>query len=443
VIRLSGRARSSLIIGVQGIRARKLRTLLSMISLFLGVLAVVTVQAAGQIIERTELANIELQMGRDGIREMYLPGDATVLPIVDDTLRGRTDAVAVTTLSAVIGEPGVTPVNPGGAPFDQAGFGGPYGPDFGPAPGQYFCDARGCREVTDGYRPPPPGQAIELQVSSLTGDVRRFKPFRHVAGDWLDFADKPALAPRLVINKEAAKGFGRYEVPARMRIDGAIADATPRIIGVVDDGQGMPMAYLRADELANWLPLQAIAARGVGLQLLMEPDTAELEQTLRARVAARGMPADMVVSNVVNAREPIEDSLALFRAVFLAMAGLVLLIGVAGVINVGLATVGERVEEFALRRAVGTPRLVLASIVLAETMLTGLFTAGAAIGAGILGLKIIGPFVSGRGPFPQDLDFPWQAGMAGVIAGLVAGLLGGLIPAIRAARIPIAAVMRA
>jgi len=41
------------------------------------------------------------------------------------------------------------------------------------------------------------------------------------------------------------------------------------------------------------------------------------------------------------------------------------------------------------------------------------------------------------------MAFPWQAGIAGIVAGLVAGVLGGLIPAIRAARIPIATVMRA
>jgi len=80
---------------------------------------------------------------------------------------------------------------------------------------------------------------------------------------------------------------------------------------------------------------------------------------------------------------------------------------------------------------------------LAETLLTGLFTAAAAIGAGMLGLQVIGPFVSGRAAYLQNLDFPWQAGVAGVIAGLVAGLLGGFFPAIRAARIPIATVMRA
>ena len=132
------------------------------------------------------------------------------------------------------------------------------------------------------------------------------------------------------------------------------------------------------------------------------------------------------------------------RWIFLGMAGLVLLIGVAGILNVGLATVGERVEEFALRRAVGTPRSLLAGIVLAETLLTGLLTAG-----GRDRRRGARPCKVGRAGArrprsrPAGPQFPWQAGVAGVIAGLVAGLLGGLIPAIRAARIPIATVMRA
>jgi putative ABC transport system permease protein len=117
---------------------------------------------------------------------------------------------------------------------------------------------------------------------------------------------------------------------------------------------------------------------------------------------------------------------------------------VAGILNVGLATVGERVEEFALRRAVGTPRLLLAGIVLAETMITGLLTAAAAIGVAALALEQVGRFVPNDLPRTlQNMDFPWQAAVAGIIAGLVAGVLGGLIPAVRAARIPIATVMRA
>jgi putative ABC transport system permease protein len=92
---------------------------------------------------------------------------------------------------------------------------------------------------------------------------------------------------------------------------------------------------------------------------------------------------------------------------------------------------------------VGTPRLLLAGIVLAETLVTGLLTAGAAIGVAALGIKVVGSILATRQPALANLGFPWQAAVAGVVAGLIAGVLGGLVPAIRAARIPIATVMRA
>jgi putative ABC transport system permease protein len=88
-------------------------------------------------------------------------------------------------------------------------------------------------------------------------------------------------------------------------------------------------------------------------------------------------------------------------------------------------------------------RLLLAGIVLAETLLTGLLTAAAAIGTGVLGLEAASMLFGSREPFLQEVAFPWQAGVAGVLAGLIAGVLGGLIPAVRAAKIPIATVMRA
>jgi len=62
-----------------------------------------------------------------------------------------------------------------------------------------------------------------------------------------------------VINAEAAKGFSRYLVPAEMRIQGATANPTPRIVGVVEDGVSQPTAYVRADELINWLPAHNLA----------------------------------------------------------------------------------------------------------------------------------------------------------------------------------------
>jgi putative ABC transport system permease protein len=475
MIRLSGGVRSSLIIGAQGIRARKLRTLLSMVSLFLGVLAVVVVQTGSETAKRALLSNLELTVGRDGTRVLSVPPGEQALSLVVDATRGRDDAVAAFSVRAVIGEPNVTPVNEGGAPLQYArpplsgagrlpgagppgaiaGSGGPVGPGgppFGPGgpAARVYCDPRGfCYAVPIEGDPTrqPPGEAIELTLTALTGDVRQFKPLRLHSGQWLDFGGAPSMAPRLVLNLEAAKGFNRYLVPAEMRIDGAIANPTPQIVGVVDDGQQSLNAYVVADELLNWLPLTGpgvAPGRAPSAEVLMAPGADAVAQTLRTRLGAvAGIPADQLQIQVINSREDISTELALVRWIFLGMAGLVLLIGVAGILNVGLATVGERVEEFALRRAVGTPRSLLAAIVLAETMITGLLTAGAAIGAGVVGVELLGGFVGDQEHLLRDLQFPWQAGVAGVIAGLVAGVLGGLIPAVRAARIPIATVMRA
>jgi putative ABC transport system permease protein len=283
----------------------------------------------------------------------------------------------------------------------------------------------------------PPGAAVEVRLTALTGDVRSFRPFRAESGTWLDFSTVPAMSPRLVLNKEAAKGFTRHQVPAEMRITGAKANVTPQFIGVIDDGDVQPRAYVRLDELTNWLP--ATNFEGGELRVMMVAST-PVEQVLASRL--KGIGAETYIQTNDYHKQQ-EKELSLIRLIFLGMAGLVLLIGVAGILNVGLATVGERVEEFALRRAVGTPRSLLAGIVLAETLLTGLLTAAAAIGASAGALKVLSMLMGDSEPLLRNVQFPWEAGVAGIIAGVVAGILGGFVPAIRAAGIPIATVMRA
>ena len=86
---------------------------------------------------------------------------------------------------------------------------------------------------------------------------------------------------------------------------------------------------------------------------------------------------------------------------------------------------------------------LLAGIVLAETLLTGLLTAAAAIGVSAGALKVVTTLLGDSEPLLRGVQFPWEAGVAGIIAGIVAGILGGFIPALRAAGIPIATVMRA
>src|SRR4051794_38590246 len=173
MIRLSGRLRSSLIIGLQGIRARKLRTLLSMVSLFLGVLAVVVVQAGASIADRALLSDIELTSAVDGTTIINMPLQPQSTTIVMDTVADRSDAVAMLNLSATIGEPNVTPVNPGAWPFDQAWGGGRV--CYGPGP----CEPADVK---------PAGQAVEVRLTAMTADVRPFRPLRPQTGQWLEFS---------------------------------------------------------------------------------------------------------------------------------------------------------------------------------------------------------------------------------------------------------------
>ncbi len=441
---LSGKLRSALVIGGQGIRARKLRTFLSMVSLFLGVLAVVTVQAGAEIAERAMLTDVELQDGVDGTMRGYIPGEKGAPGIVESTLKGRTDAVAMISSQAIIGEPGVKPINEGGMPFEYANRGGDYS---GP---MMYCDSSGVCQEQKAPEKKPAGQAIEVSMVALTGDIRPFKPFRTVSGSWLDFGTTPSMAPRIVLNEEAAKGLTQFRIPGEMMIDGASHHVTPQIIGVVQDGTMSPRIYMRLDELRTWMPSSAATSDanrfrggGTNLEVYMAPGSGDLQQLIMAKVVGAGVDPNQLHFSAINSKERMESQLKIMRLIFLGMAFLVLLIGVAGILNVGLATVGERVEEFALRRAVGMSRMLLAGIVLAETLLTGLLTAALAIGAGAGGLQVALMMFGNRFPSLQGTAFPWEAGVAGVIAGLVAGVLGGLIPAIRAARIPIATVMRA
>ncbi|MFI6093908.1 ABC transporter permease [Lentzea sp. NPDC051213] len=440
---LSGKLRSALVIGGQGIRARKLRTFLSMVSLFLGVLAVVAVQAGSEIAERAMLTDVELQAGKDGTIMGYIPGEKGASGIVESMLKGRTDAVALIGSKAIIGEPGVRPINEGGMPFEYAGQGGYYGP-------MTYCDSSGVCHEQKPQEKKPDGQAIEVSMVALTGDIRPFRPFRPVSGSWLDFTSAPSMAPRIVLNEEAAKGLRQFRIPGEMMIDGATHHVSPQIIGVVQDGNSSPRIYMRLDELRTWMPsatetndANKFTGGGTNLEVYMAPGTDDLQQLIKAKVVGAGVQPDQLHFNTVNSKERMQSELKIMRLIFLGMAFLVLLIGVAGILNVGLATVGERVEEFALRRAVGMSRMLLAGIVLAETLLTGLLTAALAIGAGAAGLQVALMMFGSRFPSLQGTTFPWEAGVAGVIAGLIAGVLGGLIPAIRAARIPIATVMRA
>ncbi|MGE0192316.1 MAG: ABC transporter permease [Planctomycetota bacterium] len=120
------------------------------------------------------------------------------------------------------------------------------------------------------------------------------------------------------------------------------------------------------------------------------------------------------------------------------IAGISLLVGGIGIMNIMLASVVERTREIGIRRALGAKRRHIVLQFLAETVV--LCAIGGTLG---MGLSILLPHVLTTVFGLQTIVDPWFLGLAfGIAAGI--GLVFGIYPAMRAARLdPVEALRHA
>jgi putative ABC transport system permease protein len=124
-----------------------------------------------------------------------------------------------------------------------------------------------------------------------------------------------------------------------------------------------------------------------------------------------------------------------FNIVLGSIAGISLLVGGIGIMNIMLASVTERTREIGIRRAIGAKRRQIVSQFLVETVV--LSTAGGLIGVGI---GVLIPWIITRlAEMPTQVT-AWSLALSvGISMGV--GVVFGLYPAIRAAMLdPIVAL---
>jgi putative ABC transport system permease protein len=127
--------------------------------------------------------------------------------------------------------------------------------------------------------------------------------------------------------------------------------------------------------------------------------------------------------------EQAERAQRVFTMVLGAIAGISLLVGGIGVMNIMLATVTERTREIGIRRALGAKRRDIAWQFLVETLT--LSSAGGLLGVGVgVALALL---VTNRFGFPTILR-TWSVLLAFGVS-LVVGLVFGTYPAYRAAQL--------
>ncbi|HKE96616.1 MAG TPA: ABC transporter permease [Povalibacter sp.] len=129
------------------------------------------------------------------------------------------------------------------------------------------------------------------------------------------------------------------------------------------------------------------------------------------------------------------------------VVGSIMAVGaIFGALNTMYSAVSARVQEIATLRAIGFGATAMVASVLAEAVLLALI--GGVLGALLAWLFFDGYVASTGGGGPNghlvfELSVSWQLVTVGITWAVVIGLVGGLFPSVRAARLPVAAALRA
>jgi putative ABC transport system permease protein len=181
--------------------------------------------------------------------------------------------------------------------------------------------------------------------------------------------------------------------------------------------------------LVNTISVQAQSSSDT--QAAEDQITAILRQQHNLR---SGQDDDFRVFSLASVADQLTQVLGIIRLVLVGIAGISLVVGGIGIMNIMLVSVTERIREIGLRKAVGAKRRDILTQFLAEAGILGL--AGGALGVAIgWGIVVIMSAIATRAGFAfTPAIAAADVGLAvGVAIGI--GLITGLYPALRAARL--------
>jgi putative ABC transport system permease protein len=192
-----------------------------------------------------------------------------------------------------------------------------------------------------------------------------------------------------------------------------------------DDVMAAPITTVIDNIVGNVDSYSSIAVQATSRQALPAAMT-EITRTLRrTHRLPPGMPPDFIVFNAANLLAAGKAAAKSFQLLLAVVAGISLLIGGIGVMNIMLVTVTERTREIGIRKALGAQKSDILSQFLVEAMLLaglgGVMGVGIGIGAGQYHGSGLHPLIS---PGTVVLSFS---------VSILIGIFFGLYPASRAA----------
>jgi putative ABC transport system permease protein len=293
-------------------------------------------------------------------------------------------------------------------------------------------------------------QGKQERTDLVAGDSRFFDAFRMRIGKGRAFSEDENLrrARVCVVGHKLAAKLWRVDPLGRSVTLGSLHC---RVIGVLADNDrfGVGFGFDWVDVLIA--PLESVAdvepTTRVETAIVAKTDSAQANDPVKRILNARLMLRHAGIDDFTI--YDFSTIMAQFKAVFLIMevivgliAGVALLIGGVGVMNMMLVSVSERVREIGIRKALGaSPADISAQFLCEAVLLSGfgglLGTLGGALAA-VLASMVIKGFLPGWLGSAST-----TAAAVAVLVSLGVGVGFGWVPARRASRLdPIAAMRR-
>jgi putative ABC transport system permease protein len=185
-----------------------------------------------------------------------------------------------------------------------------------------------------------------------------------------------------------------------------------------------------------WLPIRTFSLRAVS-EDKMDEATEQVDAIFRKRYRVKeGDPSTIVIRNQAEVASFAEQSQNTFTALLAGIAGVSLLVGGIGIMNIMLVSVTERTREIGIRKAIGAKRRDVLAQFLIEAVVLSLLGGLIGIGLGI-GIAKLLPLVSAESSTvitlaPVVLSFGFAAAV---------GVFFGFYPAQKASKLePIVAL---
>jgi len=391
----------------QELRIHKTRVMLSLIGVAVAVCAITTVVGLGAVAQQSIVEQNERSGGRSATLSVYVSSSSGT-PIDADEMQ----ELWSTTLER-------------------------YGIDYA----SRVLWSTQTVQFTDG--------AVPVQTIGIDQPYGTMHRVKLSEGAWFSPGDADRLAPAVLVNEIFYDRIGRPDLATHptTTLLGA-QPATGVITGVypVSTWDTEPAMYMLMDNLtALTTPEQAAAdAMNTNYEMWVPPDASADIMAAVQRDLTGALGADAQVS--VNRQDFAaygDDPFASIKLLVGGVAGLVLLLGALGLVNIALVTLKQRIREIGVRRSFGATAGRVFFAVMMESIV-------ATVVAGVVGvigavLIVTNPFVQGfisQGMVTDFPPFPVEAALLGLACATGVGALAGLLPALVAVRVKVIDAIR-